>query len=152
MKRPQTSINTGLAAIFTLFYLQKSRYITFITLCKHLLQYFCNNSVTNHELLSHFRHNFLYWRTHKRIPRTHNSTHMASQTPCRPHRFTRRIDKVILTPHILIKFRRLGPRESPAPLRAPAATMDTPYKGSANNSIRSTSTASFLTRRSGVSS
>ena len=24
MKRPQTSINTGLAAIFTLFYLQKS--------------------------------------------------------------------------------------------------------------------------------
>lgn len=26
MKRPQTSINTGLAAIFTLFYLQKSRF------------------------------------------------------------------------------------------------------------------------------
>lgn len=26
MKRPQTSINTGLAAIFTLFYLQKSSY------------------------------------------------------------------------------------------------------------------------------
>ena len=28
MKRPQTSINTGLAATFTLFYLQKSSYNT----------------------------------------------------------------------------------------------------------------------------
>ena len=27
MKRPQTSINTGLAAIFTLFYLQKSSFM-----------------------------------------------------------------------------------------------------------------------------
>ena len=96
-------------------------------------------------------HRNLCCRYTSRIPRTHNSAHIATHTPDRPNCPTSSTESVSRTPQMLARFKRHGTRESPAPRRAPDATIDAANSGSANNSIRSTSVASCCTCMSGVS-
>ena len=55
------------------------------------------------------------------------------------------------TTHIVARFMTLGTSVSPAPRRAPAATIDAPKSGSASSSILSTCAESSRTAGSGVS-
>ena len=54
------------------------------------------------------------------------------------------------TTQILPRFIILGTKVSPVPRSAPAATMETPYSGSASNPMRNACAASARTERSGV--
>ena len=67
---------------------------------------------------------------------------MANHTPGNPKVFESNTKSVNLTNQILIKFMILGIKVSPAPRKAPEATMEAANKGSANASILSTWTPS----------
>ena len=77
-------------------------------------------------------------RIRNRIPRMQSSPHIAAHTPGRPNRGASSIAAVRRTPHMLTRFMMLGASVSPAPRRAPAATMDAANSGSAKASIRRT--------------
>ena len=75
---------------------------------------------------------------------------MANHTPGNPKVFESNTESVNLTNQILIKFMILGIKVSPAPRKAPEATMEAANKGSANASILSTWTPSWHTCISGL--
>ena len=62
------------------------------------------------------------------MPRNISSTDMPIHTPASPIVFERMDASVILTPHILKKFITPGIRVSPAPRRAPVATIEAAEK------------------------
>ena len=79
-----------------------------------------------------------YSRTMKMRPRTQSSAAIASQTPLSPRLPASRKERVIRTPHMVARLMKKGPLESPAPHRAPEATMDAPNSGSAKATMRRT--------------
>ncbi len=78
--------------------------------------------------------------------------HIAIHAPFKPYFLVNTSASVIRTNHILPKFIILGINVSPAPRNEPAATMDAPYIGSANASIRNTIVPSLRILSSGVRS